>query len=217
MSHTTRASRHLSGLRDARYGEILLISPGEDGHLKAAVYNTFGINDCPPERWNALDARALAEQFQVPMVFLNGPRFWTIDEVTTFQWGDTEMFGGLEARWVAEVRIPAEIDLTGATAKKFYVDSTVKRDTEYILSGGRPVHALNAPGDRTYILQAYSHTVDDSQTMESLATLGRRLRLPQGWQYQVHTPQDDLLVRTVAGEAHVVQDELENTYMLLAH
>ncbi|MFF3326294.1 hypothetical protein [Streptomyces sp. NPDC002889] len=216
MSHTTKAPRHLSGLRNARYGEILLISPDEDG-LKAAVYTTFGLNDCPPERWNALDPRALAEQFQVPMVFLNGPRFWTIDEVTAFHWGDTAMFDGLEARWVAEVRIPAGIDLTGATGKKFYVDTTVKRDTEYVLSSGKPVHTLVAPVDRTYVLQAYSHTVDDSQTMDSLASLGRRLQLPQGWQYQVHVPEDDLVVRTVAGDAHVVQDELENTYMLLAH
>ncbi|GGW39433.1 hypothetical protein [Streptomyces xantholiticus] len=217
MSDTTKSERHLSGLRNARYGEVLLISPGEDGRLKAAVYNTFGLNDCPPERWNALDPRALAEQFKVPMVFLNGPRFWTIDEVTAFDWGDTAMFDGLEARCVAEVRIPAEIDLTGATAKKFYVDSTVKRDTEYVLSSGKPVHALLAPGDRTYVLQAYSHTVDDGQTMDSLATLGQRLRLPQGWQYRVHTPEDDLVMRTVGGDAHVVQDELENTYMLLAH
>ncbi|MEU0395886.1 hypothetical protein ABZ208_24485 [Streptomyces sp. NPDC006208] len=215
MSDTTKAARHLSGLRNARYGEILLISPGEDGHLKAAVYNTFGLNDCPPKRWNALDPRGLAEQFEVPMVFLNGPRFWTIDEVTTFAWGDITVFDGLEARWVAEVRIPTEIDLTGATAKKFYVETTVKRDTEYLLSGGRPVHALIAPDDRTYVLQAYSHTVDDSQTLDSLATLGQRLRLPQGWRYRVHTPDDDLLIRTVAGEAHVVQDDLENTYMLL--
>ncbi|NWF27519.1 hypothetical protein HW130_14810 [Streptomyces sp. PKU-EA00015] len=217
MSDTTKSARHLSGLRNARYGEVLLISPAEDGRLKAAVYNTFGLNDCPPERWNALDPRALAEQFNVPMVFLNGPRFWTIDEVTAFAWGDTAMFDGLEARCVAEVHIPVEIDLTGATARKFYVDSTVKRDTEYVLAGGKPVHALLAPGDRTYVLQAYSHTVDDSQTLDSLATLGRRLRLPQGWQYRVHTPEDDLVVRTVAGDAHVVQDELENTYMLLAH
>lgn len=217
MSDTTKAPRHLSGLRNARYGEILLISPGEDGHLKAAVYNTFGLNDCPPERWNALDPPALAEQFQVPMVFLNGPRFWTIDEVTAFEWGDTATFDGLEARCVAELRIPVEIDVTGATARKFYVDSTVKRDTEYVLSSGKPVHALLAPGDRTYVLQAYSHTVDDSQTMDSLATLGQRLQLPQGWRYRVHIPADDLVVRTVAGDAHVVQDELENTYMLLAH
>ncbi|MFP1624173.1 hypothetical protein ACLB9X_02920 [Streptomyces sp. 5K101] len=216
MSGTTKSARHLSGLRNARYGEVLLISPDENGGLTAAVYNTFGLNDCPPQRWNALDPRALAEQFDVPMVFLNGPRFWTIDEVTAFAWGDTAMFDGLEARRVAEVRIPAEIDVTGATARKFYVDSTVKRDTEYVLSGGKPVYALLAPGERTYVLQAYSHTVDDSQTLDSLATLGRRLHLPEGWRYRVHTPEEDLVVRTVAGEAHVVQDELENTYMLLA-
>ncbi|MEV4329204.1 hypothetical protein AB0K02_01435 [Streptomyces sp. NPDC049597] len=217
MSDTTKSARHLSGLRNARYGEVLLISPGDDGRLKAAVYNTFGLNDCPPERWNALDPSALAQQFNVPMVFLNGPRFWTIDEVTAFEWGDTAMFDGLEARCVAEVHIPAAIDPTGATGRAYYVDSTVKRDTEYVLSGGRPVHALVTPDDRTYVLQAYSHTVDDSQTLDSLATLDRRLRLPEGWQYRVHTLEDDLVVRTVDGEAHVVQDELENTYMLLAH
>ncbi|MGW7361876.1 hypothetical protein ACWGI8_00245 [Streptomyces sp. NPDC054841] len=217
MSHTTKPSRHLSGLRNARYGEVILISPDEDGGLKAAVYNTFGLNDCPPEKWNALDPRALAGQFQVPIVFLNGPRFWTIDEVTTYAWGDTAMFDGLEARWAAELRIPPEIDVTGATAKKYYVDSTVERDTEYVLSAGKPMYALIAPGDRAYVLQAYSHTVDDSQTMDSLATLGGRLRLPQGWQYRVHIPEVDVIVRTVAGKAHVVQDELENTYMLLAH
>ncbi|MGW7384455.1 hypothetical protein [Streptomyces sp. NPDC054794] len=215
MSHTTKAARHLSGLRNARYGEILLISPCEDGQVKASVYNTFGLNDCPLELWNALDPRALAEQLQVPMVFLNGPRFWTIDEVTAFAWGDIATFDSLEARCVAEVRIPPAIDPTGAAAKTFYVDTTVKRDTEYVLSRKKPVYALVAPGDRTYILQAYSHTVDDSQTLDSLATLGQRLRLPRGWEYRVRTLEEDLVVRTVSGEAHVVQDELENTYMLL--
>lgn len=215
MSQTAKAARHLSGLRNERYGEVLLISPGQDGQLKAAVYNTFGLNDCPPQQWDALDARALAEQFNVPMVFLNGPRFWTIDEVTAYEWGETATFDGLEARCVAEVRIPAGIDPTGVSAKKSYVDTTVKRDTKYVLAGGKPVYTLVAPGERTYVLQAYSHTVDDSQTMDSLATLGQRLHLPEGWQYQVHTPQDDLVVRTVGGDAHVVQDELENTYMLL--
>ncbi|MEU2432910.1 ATP-binding protein [Streptomyces sp. NPDC007861] len=214
MSETTRSSRHQSGMRGARYGEVLLISPSEDGGLKAAVYNTFGLNDCPLDKWNALDARALAEQFQVPVVFLNGPRFWTIDEVTTYVWGDVEKFDGLEARWAAEVRIPPEIDVTGSSAKKCYVETTVARDTEYVLAAGKPVYALVAPGDRTYVLQAYSHTVDDSQTIDSLATLGDRLRLPEGWRFRVGTPDEDLHVRTVDKKATVLQDELENTYML---
>ncbi|MFE7775398.1 hypothetical protein ACFU5O_16160 [Streptomyces sp. NPDC057445] len=214
MSRTTKAARHVRGLRNARYGEVLLVSPGEDGGLKAAVYNTLGVNDCPLEQWNALDAGSLAEEFRVPMVYLNGPRYWAIDELTTWDpKRETVTFGGLQAQLVAEVRIPAEVDPDGD--RKFYVDTTVERDTEYILAGGRPVHALHAPGDRTYVLQAYSHIVDESLTMDSLATLGERLRLPQGWRYRVHTPAEDVSVRTTGGEAHVVQDELQNTYMLL--
>ncbi|MFD7228671.1 ATP-binding protein [Streptomyces sp. NPDC059881] len=217
MTHTTkptRESRHLEGMRGRRYGEVLLISPTEDGGLKGAVYNTFGLNDCPLDKWNALDGVALAERFQVPMVFLNGPRFWTIDEVTTYAWGDVEKFDGLEARWAADVRIPTDIDVSGATPRKFYVDTTVERDTEYVLDAGKPVYALVGPGGRTYILQAYSHTVDDSQTIDSLSTLGERLELPQGWRFRVHTPDEDMHVRTADNKATVLQDELENTYML---
>ncbi|WP_351227875.1 hypothetical protein [Streptomyces sp. NPDC002133] len=217
MPHTEHAARHLDGLRDARYGEILLITPDEDGHLKGAVYNTLGLNDCPPEQWNALDPPALAEQFQVPLVFLNGPRFWVVDEITAFKVGEVTEFDGLAARLVAEVRIPPEqLDPTGTTPKRHYVDTTVERDTEYVLSADRPAFALVAPGDRTYVMQTYAHLVDDSLTLDSLSTLGEQLSLPRGWEYRPFTPEDDLVVRTVGGEAHVVQDDLQNTYMLLA-
>ncbi|MFJ3302308.1 hypothetical protein ACIPSA_04160 [Streptomyces sp. NPDC086549] len=216
MSRTTPTAAHRGDLRDARYGEILLISPGEDGGLEAAVYNTIGLNDCPVEQWRALDAQSLARQFGVPAVYLNGPRFWLFDELRAFDVGETARFGDIEARRVAKVRIPAGIDLAHGTGKKSYADVVVERDTEYRYLAGRPVHSLLTPDGRTYVMQAYSHIVDDGQTMDSLARLGERLDLPQGWRYQVDTPGKDLLMRPVAGEAHVVQDELENTYMLLA-
>lgn len=215
MAHTTDAPRHIKGLRDARYGEILLTSPDESGGLKAAVYNTLGLNDCPQEWWDRLNPRALAKQFQVPLVLLNGPRYWVIDELTAFSTGEVTRFDGVEARLVAEVHIPAESAPTGATPRKYYVDTTVDRDTEYLLAGGKPVYSLDAPDGRTYVLQTYAHTVDVSLSLDSLDTLGDRLSPPQGWRYNVHTPAQDLRVRTADGQAHVLQDELENTYMLL--
>ena len=42
------------GLRDVRYGEVLLLS-GSDGTYSAEVWNTLGLNDCPQEAWDALD------------------------------------------------------------------------------------------------------------------------------------------------------------------
>ncbi|WP_338677780.1 hypothetical protein V1460_35945 [Streptomyces sp. SCSIO 30461] len=215
MTRTAEAPRHISGLRGTRYGEILLISPdGPDG-LKAAVYNTLGLNDCPESWWNGLDPGSLAAEFKVPMVLLNGPRYWAIDELTAFAVGGVSTFDGVEARLVAEVNIPPETDPTGATPRKPYVDITVKRDTEYILARGKPIHMLHDSDGRAYVLQAYAHIVDDSLTLDSLPELGGRLSLPDGWSFEVRTPQDDLHVRTVDGEAHVVQDELQNTYMYL--
>jgi hypothetical protein len=38
----------ITGLSGKRYGEVLLVTPGEAG-LQAAVYNSFGLNDCPAE------------------------------------------------------------------------------------------------------------------------------------------------------------------------
>ena len=40
-----------------RYGEVLLVTPGEAGP-QATVYNSFPLNDCPAELWTALDAQA---------------------------------------------------------------------------------------------------------------------------------------------------------------
>ena len=37
-------------------------------------------------------------------------------------------------------------------------------------------------------MQAYSHIVDDSLTMQSLAALGGQLQIPEGWQYRARTP-----------------------------
>ena len=91
----------------------------------------------------------------------------------------------------------------------------IKRDTEWIFTAGRPVYEMLTPDGRTYVMQAYSHIVDDGLTLDSLPALGDRLHLPPGWRYRTRTPDRNLALRTVTGEAHVLQDELQNTYMQL--
>ena len=61
-------------------------------------------------------------------------------------------------------------------------------------------------------MQSYSLQVDPRQTMESLPTLGQRLRLPRGWSFRVVTLKKDYRLEAVGGQATVVQDELLNTY-----
>ncbi|NMH98599.1 hypothetical protein [Pseudonocardia acidicola] len=201
-------------LRDARYGEIFLIKP-EGGRLRGAIYNTTGLNDCPAGKWRSLDPQKIAKEFDVPAVYLNGPRFWTMDRLTAYEFGEVRSFDGLEARLVADVLLPPGTNLAGRDPGRFYNDVVVERKTEWLFSGGRPVYELVTPDGKTYVLQAYSHIVDDSLTWDSLPTLADRLNLPEGWQYRVRTLDRDLPMRPEAGEAHVLQDELENTYMLL--
>ena len=212
MTSPSAGTSHLTGLRGTRYGEIFLIT-SQAGQLTAMVYNTTGLNDCPPATWRSLDPRELATEFGVPAVILNGPRFWTLDHIAARATGEIQSFGGLDARRVAELPIPPGLDLTGEPAGRYYRDITIRRETEWIFAAGLPVHELLTPDRTTYIMQAYSHIVDDSLTLDSLPALRDRLHLPEGWQYRARTPDRDLTLRTTGGAAHVLQDELQNTYM----
>ena len=71
------------------------------------------------------------------------------------------------------------------------------------------------PDGKIYVMQAYAHIVDDSLTMDALPALGDRLNIPEGWRYRVRIPDQDLALLAVGGQAHVLQDELQNTYMQL--
>jgi hypothetical protein len=148
-------------------------------------------------------------------VSLNGPRFWTLDRVIARAAGEILSFDCLDARWVAELPVPPELDPAGGAGGRYYHDLTIKRETTWIFEAGRPVYELLTPDGKTYVMQAYAHIVDDSLTGDSLPTLGDRLNLPEGWRYRPRTPDRDLTLRTVAGLAHVLQDELQNTYMHL--
>ena len=81
--------------RDLRYGEIFLV---KGGYIE--IYNTTGLNNCPPQLWDALELEAIKTQFDAQAVQLNGPKFWMMDS-QTLSFGETLSFGGLEARWAA--------------------------------------------------------------------------------------------------------------------
>ena len=102
MTSLSAGTSHVTELRGVRYGEIFLIT-SQAGQLTAAVYNTTGLNDCPPAAWRSLDPHKLAKDFGVPAVHLNGPRFWTLDRIASRATGEVLSFGGLTARRVAEL------------------------------------------------------------------------------------------------------------------
>src|ERR1700727_2283831 len=93
-----------NNLSGKRYGEVLLVTPGEAGP-QAAVYNSFPLNDCPAELWSALDAQAIAAENGAAAALLNGPRYWLMNSIEKQKPGMqmTKNFGGIEMNLQATV------------------------------------------------------------------------------------------------------------------
>jgi hypothetical protein len=63
-------------------------------------------------------------------------------------------------------------------------------------------------------MQALCIGVDPTITEASLADLGGRLDMPEGWTYRTRILDEELVVDTTATVATVLQDEFENSYTL---
>lgn len=97
---------------------------------------------------------------------------WLIDGLECFDVREALSSAGIETRWVGELTIPPELGLVSPGGREYYIDMPIARDTHYTFDAGTPGYELVRPDGRTYVMQAYSHEVDDQLTMQSLRTLG---------------------------------------------
>jgi hypothetical protein len=201
----------ISGVRNTRYCEIIPVLR-EGLHLKATVYNTLGLNDCPASVWNAITEDAMKRRFGAITVLLNGPRFFLMDQITASgatKSGETIEVDGMKLTERATIDIGL-LDLL----HRPYREEIIDRDTVYLFKAGRPVFMLQAPDGSRYVMQAYAQIVDKTLTYDDLPALGAKLKLPSGWTYSPMVPDKDLILGA-AGKATVVQDDLDNTYQKL--
>ena len=202
--------RLIDHMRGVRYGEVLAMFLRDTG-LEAEVYGTQMLNDCPQELWETLDADAIAKDMGAVFVKLNGPRYWLLDglgskvAVVDPVFKD---FNGIQMRRIATIPIGADF------AAGPYTIRNVNRGAVFFFDAGKTVYELVDPEGRAFVLQARCVGVDPSMTEESLANLGERLALPEGWSYRTRVLDAELVVDTSATLATVVQDEFENTYTL---
>jgi hypothetical protein len=63
-------------------------------------------------------------------------------------------------------------------------------------------------------MQSYSQIVDPALGFGDLIALGSRLKPPRGWHYRSRVLNADLVAQSI-GAAHIIQDELQNTYQRL--
>jgi hypothetical protein len=199
-------------MRGDRYCEVLLVNP-HDGVISADVYNSYPLNTCPAEQWEALDPTALATEHTAVLAILNGPRYWLMDEVQKA--GDVAelpkaTFGGIEMFRQASVEVG---DLQAASTP--YVAHAVDRRTVFTFAEGRPVYELVDPTGNVYVMQTWSQQKDPTLVEADLAGLAARLTLPEGWAYRSRTLDAPLLVDTTTTAAQVLQDDFGNSYCLV--
>lgn len=191
-----------------RYGEVLLLRMGDAGP-QATVYNTFPLNDCPAELWDALDAADIATDNDALGAMLNGPRYWLMSRITK-RAGEpqpTKSFGGIEMIEQATVQL-------SSNDPQPYSVNTVDRRAVFTFDVGRPVFELVDPTGRRWVMQTYSQVVDKNLTLDDLPALASRLNLPDGWHYETRTLTEPLVVDTTERPANVLQDDLTNSYSL---
>jgi hypothetical protein len=197
-----------TNLRDVRYCEILVITR-DKGRLQGVVYNTLGLNDCPAAQWQALDPEKIKRDFGAVNVVMNGPRYFLMDSNALQDPGAVASFDGLELRALATFTLPAGSLIGGERAP--YAETVIDRTTEYVFNQGQSVYELVDPRGQVYVMQSYAQIVDPALTEADLATLAGRLSLPEGWSYRARRLDADLVVRS-GGAAHVITDDLSNTY-----
>ena len=66
IAKSTTSTQTGQTMRGKRYCEVLLTTI-VDGNATAEVYNSYTLNDCPEDLWNALDAKAIASAEGVPL------------------------------------------------------------------------------------------------------------------------------------------------------
>jgi len=201
----------VTGTRDARYCEIIPVVR-QGFHLTATVYNTLGLNDCPPAIWAGITEDAMKQRFGALTVLLNGPRHFLMDSIAAkgaTKSGETIEIAGLKLTERATIDLGL-LDLL----HRPYREQTINRDTTYTFNAGSPVFMLEASDGSRYVMQAYAQIVDKTLDYAALPALGGKLKLPSGWRYSSMVPEKDLVLGA-AGKATVIQDELENTYQKL--
>lgn len=189
-----------------RYGEVLLVRMGPSGP-EATVYNSFPLNDCPARLWDALDATAIAAENGAAAALLNGPRYWLMSGIgkRAGEPQPTKSFGGIEMIEQATVQLSSQ-------DPQPYSVNKVDRRAVFTFDAGRPVFELVDADGQRWVMQTYSQVVDKSLSLDDLPGLAARLKPPPGWHYETRTLTEPLVVDTTGSVAHVLQDELTNSY-----
>lgn len=191
-------------------GEIFLLQrEGDD--FQALVYNTTGLNRCPAEVFNAIDIEQVARDTGSDLVWKNPRRYWMMDALTINLVGEPCQFGDLMFNFVAKMQMPAGFDPQRDQSAMAYHPMQIHRVSIYEFRAGRQVFLLRSPEGVTWVMQTFTDHIDPDLTEATLADLGARLTLAEGWEFKSTTLDRDLVIDT-KGLANIASDDLANMY-----
>jgi len=201
---------HLEKTRGHGQCEILLINK-DSGILNAQVYNTTGLNNCPPDQFDQIALKQLAQETGAYMVWKNPRRVWVVDNLTLSLIGEPRVFGGLQFNYIANMQMPPGfVPSTGQSAYA-YQPLKIPRVCRFEYLKGSEVYMLRSPDGHTWVMQTYTSHNDLNLSIADLPQLAGKLTLPAGWHFKAKTLDRDLIIDT-KGIANVVPDDLENMY-----
>jgi hypothetical protein len=193
-------------VRGERYCEIMIVRR-KDGKNVAEVWSTQGISVCPDNCEATFDDGDIKSETKAERVVINGPKIWLPNSpAPTPPANARRHFGGIEVGLVVTLEVKrGEGDP--------FKERTVPRKTTNTFKSGEEVYELIAPDGEVYVMQSMSLSEDADLTMDDLATLHSRMRLPRGWRYRASTLDADLILApNQDGNVIVLQDRLKNIY-----
>jgi len=197
---------NLLGLYNQRYCEIFTVTQPEPPNFRVDVYNTIGLNDCPADKWAAVDYNEVKTETGALGAQPNGPRRWLIDAIVGGKAGEPVTLSGLEMRHVGVLTVP---NLSPVP----YTELKIARTTTWVYNKGRTLNYVVSPEGLKYALQAYTTNFDKSlraKNIPSLAT-NEAMALPDGWKFRSIKLKKQLRLKA-AGLATIMRDPLGGTY-----
>ena len=204
---------HRGDARDFAYCEI---APVLGKPPMAQIYTSSGPGDrCPVNEMAAIDPKGLAAELGAESVYMNptpqtARRHWVMDQLWLFKVGETVNFHGVQATWTGSM----SPELLEGMRKGDFVPAEGHRENKYLYAKGRKVFLLHSPDGKTWVMLSYATEVDPDLSLDQLSNLASKLKLPDGFRFEIKTLKRDLAIdlRNANGFAHVIQDNLHDIY-----
>jgi hypothetical protein len=203
---------HLQDMRGHAFCEIGLVTGTTPDNAIANIWNTTGACEPTSEQFDALDAGDVARESGAMRAWLTPVRHWMFDRLDVGEAGDDRAFGTIIGTWMGAAAAPLTEDVIHDSFEPTYI----QRDNAFTFTfnEGSEVYVLDAPDGEMFVMQSFTQHWDPTLSERDLAHLHSRLNLPAAWGFRTVVLDQDLEVSSNPDNlAHVVHDDLHNTYL----